>query len=52
MNEIIYQMTMNEAKHMLEEGLITEAEYREFEEEMIAEYEPVAGLLFSKVDLI
>ncbi len=51
-NEIIYQMTMSSARQMLEKGLITTKDYRDFEEKMQQKYNPVIGVLFSDIDLI
>lgn len=51
-NEVIYQMTMNAARKMLKEGVITEDEYRVFETKMREKYYPKIGVLFSDIDLI
>ena len=51
-NEVIYQMTMNAARKMLKEGVITEDEYRVFETKMREKYSPKIGVLFSDIDLI
>ena len=51
-NEVIYQMTMNAARKMLKEGIITEDEYRVFETKMREKYSPKIGVLFSDIDLI
>ena len=50
--EIAYQMTMNAARKMLTDGLISEDEYRAFETKMSAKYCPNIGVLFSDIDLI
>lgn len=52
MNEIIYQMTMSAARQMLEKGLITKQEYKDFDVKMQQKYQPVFGVLFSNIDLI
>ena len=51
-SEIIYQMTMNAARKMLKDGLISEDEYRVFETKMREKYCPKIGVLFSDIDLI
>ncbi|MBQ9232404.1 MAG: hypothetical protein IJ167_00010 [Lachnospiraceae bacterium] len=52
MNEIMYQTTMHIARNMLSAGLITEEDYREFDVEMRAKYEPTFGGIFGDIDLI
>ena len=52
MNEIMYQTTMHIARNMLSAGLITEEDYREFDVEMRAKYEPTFGGIFGEIDLI
>lgn len=49
--EIVYQMTMSAAKVMLSKGLVTETDYRLFEQEMLEKYKPETGDLFSNLDL-
>ena len=49
--EIVYQMTMSAAKAMLSKGLVTETDYRLFEQEMLEKYKPETGDLFSNLDL-
>ena len=50
--EIIYQMTMSAARQMLEKGLISEDEYKQFDTKMQQKYRPIFGTLFSNIDLI
>ena len=50
-NELIFQMTMSSAKQMLEKGLITEQEYKDFETKMEQKYSPLFGTLFSNINL-
>lgn len=50
--EIIYQMTMSAARQLLEKGLISEQEYKDFDTRMQQKYEPVFGVLFSNINLI
>lgn len=52
MNDLIYQVTMSFVRQMLEKGLITDDEYREFDEKMIMKYSPQIGLLVADIDLI
>ena len=49
--EIVYQMTMSAGKAMLRKGLVTETDYRLFEQEMLEKYKPETGDLFSNLDL-
>lgn len=49
--EIIYQMTMSAARQMLEKGLISEDEYKQFDTKMQQKYRPIFGTLFSNIDL-
>lgn len=51
-NEIVYMMTMVQAKKALQEGLITKEEYCAFETKMKEEYHPKLGGLFSRIDLL
>ena len=41
--EIIYQMTMSAARQMLEKGLISEEEYKQFDTKMQQKYSPIFG---------
>lgn len=50
--EIIFQMTMSAARQMLEKGLISEDEYKEFDTKMQQKYQPIFGTLFSNINLI
>ena len=43
-NEILYQTTMYLARKMLEEGIISEEEYRQID--FLEKYKPVFGTLF------
>ena len=49
--EIIYQMTMSAAQQMLEKGLISEEEYKQFDTKMQQKYSPIIGTLFSNINL-
>lgn len=49
--EIVFQMTMNAARLMLEKGLITKEEYLQFDTKMKQKYKPIIGNLFSNIDL-
>ena len=49
--EIIYQMTMSAARQMLEKGLISEEEYKQFDTKMQQKYRPIFGTLFSNINL-
>ena len=46
--ELRFQLTMSVARRMLSKGLISEAEYRDFEREMAEKYVPVIGGLSVK----
>ena len=50
--EIVFQMTMSAARQMLEKGLISEDEYKQFDTKMQQKYRPIFGTLFSNIDLI
>lgn len=50
--EIVFQMTMSAARQMLEKGLISEDEYKEFDTKMQQKYQPIFGTLFSNINLI
>ena len=49
--EIIYQMTMQAAREMLQQELITRDEYLQFDTKMRRKYAPVFGSLFSDINL-
>lgn len=49
--EIVFQMTMSAARQMLEKGLISEDEYKQFDTKMQQKYRPIFGPLFSNIDL-
>ena len=51
-NELQYQMTMNAAKKMFLEGIISEEDYHEFNTKMIEKYHPIFGVLFYDIELI
>ena len=44
-------MTMSAARQMLEKGLISEDEYKQFDTKMQQKYRPIFGTLFSNIDL-
>ncbi len=46
-NEAAFQVTMHLARTMLLEKLITEKEYRAFEQEMLLKYQPFSGDLYT-----
>ena len=50
--EIVFQMTMSAARQLLEKGLISEEEYKQFDTNMQQKYQPIFGTLFSNIDLI
>ena len=41
--EIVFQMTMSAARQMLEKGLISEDEYKQFDTKMQQKYCPIFG---------
>ena len=45
-------MTMSAARQMLEKGLISEDDYKQFDTKMQQKYRPIFGTLFSNIDLI
>ena len=49
--EIIYQMTISAARQMLEKGLISVEEYKQFDTKMQQKYSPIFGTLFSNINL-
>ncbi len=44
--ELAYQMTMSNAKKLLEKGLISQDEYDEFDTKMRQKYAPIFGTLW------
>ena len=48
-NERLYQTTMHIVRQILEQGIITEDEYREVEEIFLKKYRPVFGRIFSEI---
>ncbi len=51
-NEKLYQATMAMTRSMLNQGLITEDEYRQIDTIFTEKYAPSSGALFSDIDLI
>lgn len=45
--EAAFQVTMHLARKMLAKKLITEKEYRDFEQDMLRRYQPFSGDLFT-----
>lgn len=45
--EAAFQVTMHLARKMLDQKLITEKEYRDFEQELLRRYRPFSGDLFT-----
>ena len=50
-NEKLYQTTMHLARKMLEEGVVSEEEYRRIDTIFLDKYKPVFGTLFSDISL-
>ena len=50
-NEKLYQTTMHLARKMLDEGIISEEEYRQTDTIFLEKYKPVFGTLFSDISL-
>ena len=50
-NEKLYQTTMHLARKMLEEGVVSEEEYRRVDTIFLEKYKPVFGTLFSDISL-
>lgn len=50
-NEKLYQSTMHLARKMLEEGVVSEEEYRRIDTIFLDKYKPVFGTLFSDISL-
>ena len=50
-NEKLYQTTMHLARKILDEGIISGAEYRQIDTIFLEKYTPVFGTLFSDISL-
>lgn len=50
-NEMLYQTTMNLARKMLSEGIISEEEYCQIDTIFLEKYSPIFGTLFSDISL-
>ena len=50
-NEKLYQTTMHMVRKMLDEGIISEEEYRQIDTIFIEKYKPVFGTLLSDISL-
>lgn len=50
-NEKLYQTTMSIARKMLQEGIVSEEEYRQIDTIFLEKYKPVFGTLFSDISL-
>lgn len=50
-NEKLYQTTMHLARKMLDEGIISEEEYRQIDTIFLEKYKPVFGTLLSDISL-
>jgi uncharacterized membrane protein len=50
-NEKLYQTTMHIVRKMLEDGIISEEEYRQIDTIFLEKYQPVFGTLFSDISL-
>ena len=50
--EIIYQMTMSDARIILRDGYISRQEYDDFNTRMQQKYRPIFGTLFSDINLL
>lgn len=48
-DEKMYQATMCMVRRMLEDGLISEEEYRQIDTIFLEKYRPVFGTLFSEI---
>ena len=49
--EMLYQTTMHIARKMLNEGIISEEEYRQIDTIFLEKYKPVFGTLLSDISL-
>ena len=47
-----YQITMDLARKLLGDGIISEKDYQEFDTIMLAKYRPIFGHFFNKIRLI
>ena len=47
-----YQITMDLARKLLSDGIISEKDYQEFDTIMLAKYRPIFGHFFNKIRLI
>lgn len=47
--EAKYEATMSIARNMLQQGLINEQEYNDFNTKMIEKYQPFFGTLFTEI---
>lgn len=50
-NEKLYQTTMHMVKRLLEDGAITEEEYRQIDTIFLEKYHPIFGTLLSDISL-
>ena len=50
-SEKLYQTTMHLARKMMDDGLISEDEYRQIDTIFLEKYKPVFGTLFSDISL-
>lgn len=50
-NEKLYQTTMNIVRRLLEDGAITEEEYRQIDTIFLEKYHPIFGTLLSDISL-
>ena len=50
--EIVYQMTMNVVRILMEEQCITKEQYKQFDEIMRQKYKPIFGGLFTNLNLL
>lgn len=50
-NEKLYQTTMHMVRRMLEDGAITEEEYRQIDTIFLEKYHPIFGTLLSDISL-
>jgi hypothetical protein len=48
-NEKLYQATMHLARKMVDQGILTEQEYREVDEIFLEKYKPVFGSIFTDI---
>lgn len=50
-NEKLYQTTMHMVRRLLEDGAITEEEYRQIDTIFLEKYHPIFGALLSDISL-